>query len=111
MEEAEKGIKTGELSIFAKGSNSRGRKVAVVIYGKTNCPFCVKALDLARQYKLEFEYFNIENPDYRDQLLKIKPAEAKTVPQIWWHGNYIGGYNEFAAEIENTMNGYGEQQC
>jgi glutaredoxin len=33
--------------------------------------------------------------------------EAKTVPQIFWYGKYIGGYNELALEIENTRN-YGD---
>jgi hypothetical protein len=36
-------------------------------------------------------------------MYDLKP-DAETVPQIWWHDNYIGGYNEFATEIENTRN-------
>jgi glutaredoxin len=26
----------------------------------------------------------------------------KTIPQIWWHGIHIGGYDNFAREVENT---------
>jgi len=34
---------------------------------------------------------------------------ARTVPQIFWHQKHIGGYQEFAAEIENTRN-FGQER-
>jgi glutaredoxin len=40
------------------------------------------------------------------ELSTLKP-DVKTLPQIWWDNRYIGGYTDFAAEIENTMGNYG----
>ena len=35
--------------------------------------------------------------------------EAKTVPQITWYERHLGGYFEFAKEVEETRN-YGDGQ-
>ena len=32
----------------------------------------------------------------------------RTVPQIYWNGKYVGGYNDLALEIENTR-GFGQE--
>jgi glutaredoxin len=40
-------------------------------------------------------------------MIKRLGKQAKTVPQIFWYGKHIGGYNEFAAEVENTRS-YGD---
>lgn len=74
----------------------------VIIYGKENCPWCIKAKNLAEQYKLKYEYLDIGIPAQREALFSKFP-EAKTVPQIWWNDRHIGGYEDFASEIENTI--------
>jgi glutaredoxin len=77
-----------------------------------NCSWCVAAKQLAEQYQLEHEVINLgpENPEAITELRKLVP-DLRTVPQIFWHGRYIGGYEEFAKEIEHTIGGYGEGQC
>lgn len=79
----------------------------VVIYGRPNCVYCEKARELCVDYKLDYEYRNIVNDVFKSEL-KEKVPDAKTVPQIWMGDRYIGGYTEFASEIENTIGGYGE---
>jgi hypothetical protein len=32
------------------------------------------------------------------------------IPQIEWHGRHITSYSEFCSDIENTINGYGEEK-
>jgi glutaredoxin len=82
----------------------------ITIYGKENCPWCVRAKNLAEQYSLKYEYLDIGiNPELRTELFERHPG-TKTVPQIWWNENYIGGYEEFASEIQNTIGGFGEQR-
>ncbi len=78
------------------------------IYTKTSCPYCVKAKALLAEKGISYREYIIspgfgestlgENQRYvtRDQLLEKAP-NAKTVPQIWLEGNYIGGYTELAA--------------
>lgn len=78
------------------------------IYTKTNCPYCFKAKDLFDKQNISYVEYIISaglgeslpsaNQQYvtREQLLERAP-QAKTVPQIWLEGNYIGGYTELAA--------------
>ena len=77
--------------------------IMVVIYGKSACGFCLRAKKLAERYGMEYEYKNIDFEQYRTEMYGLKP-DAETVPQIWWNDKYLGGYNEFATEIENTRN-------
>lgn len=64
-----------------------------IIYAKNNCSYCVKAKQLLADKKLDYIEKNIENLDYRSELL-IRYPEAKTVPQIFLHNNRIGGYED-----------------
>jgi glutaredoxin 3 len=82
----------------------------IIIYGKENCPWCLKAKALVEQYTLRYEYLDIgKNPELRTQLFERHP-ETKTVPQIWWGDRHIGGYEGLATEIQNTVGGHGEQK-
>lgn len=81
----------------------------ITIYGKENCPWCVKAKTLAETYQLKYEYKNAEDPLVLAELKLAKP-DVRSVPQIWWYGRHIGGYKEFSVEVENTKNDYGQGQ-
>lgn len=80
----------------------------ITIYGKSSCPWCDRAKELAEAYKFEYEYKSVDHEYYLNELKEIVP-NAKTVPQIIWNGNVIGGYNDFATEIENTRS-FGDGQ-
>lgn len=81
----------------------------IVIYGASWCSFCQKAKKLVEDMSLPFEYKDVEADGVYDELAARKPANAsKTIPQIWWHDRYIGGYSELANEIENTSGGFGD---
>lgn len=73
----------------------------VTIYGTSTCAYCKKAMELAKSYRLECEYKNIENKEFLDEFRVLLP-DIKTVPQIYWNGEFIGGYNDLAIAIENT---------
>jgi glutaredoxin len=81
----------------------------VKIYGKVNCSWCRDAKNLAEHYSLKYEYIDVGYTDGMKELKEILP-DAKTVPQIWWHGRHVGGYQEFVREIESTLGGYTEQK-
>jgi glutaredoxin len=81
----------------------------IKIYGKVNCAWCRDAKKLAESYSLEYEYVDVGYTDGLRELQSLLP-EAKTVPQIWWHGRHVGGYQEFAQEVENTLGGFAEQK-
>lgn len=79
--------------------------MSIEIYGKSTCPWCDRAREVCEQYSLEYQYKSLDDrfdgeinkAEFRQRL-----PEAKTLPQIFWHGNHIGGYNDLISEIENT---------
>lgn len=63
------------------------------IYGKENCIWCEKAISLAEEHHIPYTYKKIEDLEVRDTLLKLLP-DVKTVPQIWFDGKHVGGYED-----------------
>lgn len=81
----------------------------VLIYGRPGCGYCIKAKLLAQSHGINFEYKDItEDDSIREELYRAYP-DTKTVPQIWVNNKHVGGYNEFATELENTgVGNFGE---
>ncbi len=75
----------------------------VIIYGTEWCGYCIRAKKLVEQHQLDFEFRDVDNPEIKAQLTSMLP-DYKTIPQIWWYGNHVGGYDNFASEVENTRN-------
>lgn len=68
--------------------------MGTVIWSKDNCPFCIKAKEMLTAKNIAFEERNLSSGEWtRKQLLEAVP-NARTVPQIWLHGKYIGGYDQ-----------------
>lgn len=67
--------------------------VRAVIWSKTTCPYCVKAKEELTARGIDFEERVIGVDWTKEQLLEILP-NARTVPQIFIDGTYVGGYNE-----------------
>lgn len=78
-----------------------GRKAMIKIYGTSRCGYCKEAVNLAKKYKLEYEYKDAEDLDIYESLVN-KIGKFVTVPQIFWHDKHLGGYENFATEVENT---------
>jgi glutaredoxin len=79
----------------------------IVIYGNEACVYCRKAKRLAEQYELRYEWKDTDSDFILNELKTMLP-NVKTIPQIWWNGNHIGGYEDFATAVNNTIGGYGE---
>ena len=80
----------------------------VTIWGRPSCSFCERAKSLCDQYDLKYDYITIDGPEKLQELQEQVPG-VRTVPQIFWNGKYVGGYTEFAQEIENTRN-FGQEK-
>ena len=64
-----------------------------IIWSKNGCPYCDMAKDLLKQSNIEFQERNINEGEWtKEQLFEAVP-DAKTVPQIFVRGEYVGGYN------------------
>jgi glutaredoxin len=79
----------------------------VIIYGNQICSYCLRAKALAARYGLDYEWRDTDDNATLNEL-ELKLPNFKTIPQIWWHDKYIGGYEDFATEVGNTMGGFGD---
>ena len=79
----------------------------IQIYGKPDCPFCVKAKELCETRNLAYSYHEVGKDLTRQELLEQFP-NARTVPQIVVNNTRIGGYTDLVKYIEETgYNGTG----
>jgi glutaredoxin len=72
-----------------------------IVWSKDNCPHCIKAKQMLIQKGIHFEERKIDGVAWtREQLFEVVP-NAKTVPQIFLYGNYLGGYRELEEYFQN----------
>lgn len=70
------------------------------IYGKSNCPHCVRSKGYLKQAGLAYAYHDVvkEPRSLYEMLARVKPIIGPktpvTVPQIWLDGHYVGGADE-----------------
>ena len=68
--------------------------MAIVMYTKEGCPFCIRAKELLANLGQEFEEIDIvENPHRREEMIE-KAHGASTVPQIFINDRHIGGCDD-----------------
>jgi glutaredoxin len=71
-----------------------------IVFTKNDCPFCVKAKDILKRNKIDFEEKEIiENADFASQFFSVMKNifpknKTITVPQVFLDGKYIGGLEE-----------------
>ena len=69
------------------------------IWGRDDCEYCNRAIDLLDYEGEPFEYFNISNsPHLRKQFDLLG---VTTVPAIYIGFKYIGGYDQLRERINN----------
>jgi glutaredoxin 3 len=64
-----------------------------VMWSKNGCPFCVMAQKLLEKKGYEVEERKLDFGWNREQLLEAVPG-ARTVPQIFLDGEYVGGHDD-----------------
>lgn len=70
------------------------------LFGKANCPHCVRAKGYLEQAAVAFQYHDVvkEPRALYEMLARVKPIVGPktpiTVPQIWIDGHYVGGADE-----------------
>lgn len=66
------------------------------MYSKHYCPFCKAAKQLLTSKGLEFENIDLlENPDRVQEMIDL--SKRRTVPQIFFGDEHIGGYDDLLA--------------
>src|SRR5699024_12069920 len=71
-----------------------------VIFGRSGCPYCVRAKDLAEKLSNERDDFQYQYVDIRAEGITKEDLQQKagkpveTVPQIFVDQQHIGGYTD-----------------
>lgn len=73
--------------------------IEAVVWSKHSCPFCVTAKETLTKLNIVYEERIVGGGWTKEQLLKEVP-DAKTVPQIFIRGKYIGGCDDLMTYIE-----------
>ena len=68
----------------------------VTIYTTTTCPFCHAAKALLNKRNIEFTEIDVSNPIVRQKMIE-RAHGKRTVPQIFFAKQHIGGFDDLAA--------------
>jgi glutaredoxin 3 len=64
-----------------------------VLWSKYHCPYCDQAYALLKSKGYEIEERKLDDGYSKEELLEAVP-NARSVPQIFIEGGYVGGFNE-----------------
>ena len=70
----------------------------VEIYSKSNCSYCVMAMNFFDSKGITYEVYSADDPDIFNEMLKRNP-KARTVPQIYIDDILIGGYTDLVKKF------------
>ncbi len=66
----------------------------ILIYSSVLCPYCFAAKKLLKKLNLNFEEVLVDNdPQIKNEMITLSNGRT-TVPQIFFGGNHIGGYDD-----------------
>jgi len=74
-----------------KNGSKYWARVSTRIISRTGCPYCTRAIALLDKF---YAGYAIDNVSATGPSLTMKECNFKTVPQIWIHGVYVGGYDD-----------------
>jgi glutaredoxin len=73
------------------------------VYGRDNCPYCVKVKALLEARGHAFTYHDIEKSGQALEDFNRRTNGAKTVPQVIVGSTLVGGYTETLASITRSQ--------
>ena len=65
----------------------------IIVYSKSYCPYCKAAKALLGKYNLPFEEIEVST-DAEKLSEMIARSNRRTVPQIFFDNEHIGGYDD-----------------
>ena len=73
----------------------------IEIYGTDSCVFCNKAKELLEIYNKEYTYIDVTETEYITAAFFKRFPNVRTVPQIVWECEHIGGYTELSEWLKD----------
>lgn len=74
-----------------------------IVWSQTRCTYCDQAKALLEQNGIEYEERLLGDDWTKQQLIEAVPT-ARSVPQIFLKGEYIGGYTELRKKLTQDKN-------
>lgn len=75
--------------------------MTAIVWSKNGCPYCTQAKMLLDNYGIKYEERNLSTGNWtKEQLLEAVP-DARTVPQIFMHNEYVGDFVALKSYIED----------
>ena len=74
-------------------SNISINEKKIIIYTTKTCGYCYLAKNLLTKYSLKYTEIDVSNNIIKNQMIR-KSSGIKTVPQIFFNNNHIGGFYE-----------------
>jgi glutaredoxin-related protein len=74
-----------------------------IVWTKPGCGYCTSAKLLLKQKNIIIEERVLGSGWTKEQLLENVPT-AKTLPQIFLDGDYVGGFTELKERLQNGRN-------
>ena len=75
------------------------KKDSNIIVTKVGCPFCIKAVDLLNEWKIEFRDFDGAKNRSLDEAIRTKYSH-NTFPKIFLKGKFIGGFDKLSEYVK-----------
>ena len=72
--------------------------MTAIIWSKYNCPYCDQAKALLKSKGYTIEEKKIGDGYTKEELLEAVPT-ARTVPQIFIDGEFVGGFTELKEKL------------
>ena len=69
-------------------------KLRVIIYTTKSCGYCILAKNLLKKYDIDYKEIDVSNKTENKKEMVMKSLGKKTVPQIFFGQNHIGGFFE-----------------
>ena len=68
----------------------------IIIFYSEYCPYCIRAKSLLDTKKVQYQLISVDGqPEVRAEMAQL--AGRRSVPQIWIHGQHVGGCDEIYA--------------
>ncbi len=72
----------------------------VEIYSKSNCSYCVMAMNFFDSKNMQYEVYSADDPKIFSEMMERNP-QARTVPQIFIDDQLIGGYTDLIEKFSD----------
>jgi ribonucleoside-diphosphate reductase alpha chain len=73
-----------------------------IVYGKVDCPYCARAKEELSLRGIQYDWIDLE--EIGKTAAEVTGRKVKTVPQIYVSGQYVGGYDELMAFLDQPVN-------